>query len=392
MRNISMPSTSLCAVRKDASRWRSFAPGAILLLALCLAPGCARNVIRPGQLPQVYQAPPVTDIQSLDLSRLAGDTVSSELIERGDVLQVTVGSGVANDETISLPLRVTEEGIANVPLVGHIPVAGLELEGCEQAIRAAAIEKAVFRNPQVTVTMKQKRFNRVTVVGAVTKPGVYEISRSSSNLLSALVAAGGLAKEAGNDIEIRRGQPGAGPGAPSPGHSGDRTADEDGRAGTPAHLAGFRPPAAQLIPTNNIHVDLAAAAHSGRSGIKVHDGDVVMVMKQTTQPVHVIGLVAKPGQFQHPTNQQLHVLDAIAMAGGLSSQVADKVYVIRHVPDQPEPVVIQVSIRSAKTSGQENLALAPGDVVSVEQTPATVMVDALKNFVRFGVNAAAPVF
>jgi len=79
------------------------------------------------------------------------------------------------------------------------------------------------------------------------------------------------------------------------------------------------------------------------------------------------------------------------MAGGLSSQVADKIYVIRHVSDQPEPVVIQVSVRDAKTSGQENLALAPGDVVSVEQTPATVMVDGLKSLVRFGVNAAAPV-
>jgi len=366
---------------------------ALALLLLCGPLGCARNIIRPGQLPQVYQAPPVTDIQSLDLSRLAGDTVSSELIERGDVLQVTVGSGVANDETVSVPLRVAEDGVANVPLVGRIPVAGLELEGCEQAIRAAAIENNIFRNPQVTVTMKQKRFNRVTLVGAVNKPGVYEISRSSSNLLAALVAAGGLAKDAGSDIEIRRGQPGQAPGSPAlPGVSGDRTVDEQDRAGTAAHLAGYRPPAARLIPTQNMHVDLAAAAHSGQSGIQVRDGDVVMVMKQTTQPVHVIGLVAKPGQFQHPPNQQLRVLDAIAMAGGLSSQVADKIYVIRHVPDQPEPVVIQVSVRAAKTSGQENLALAPGDVVSVEQTPATVMVDALKSFVRFGVNAAAPVF
>jgi polysaccharide export outer membrane protein len=66
--------------------------------------------------------------------------------------------------------------------------------------------------------------------------------------------------------------------------------------------------------------------------------------------------------------------------------------VIRHAPDQPEPLVIQVSVRAAKTDGQENLPLAPGDVVSVEQTPATVMVDVLKSFVRLGFNAAAPGF
>ena len=365
-----------------------------LVLKLCamllvLGPvGCARSVIRAHRLPTVYEAPPVANVQELDLSRLAGDTVSSELIERGDVLQVTVGSGVANDEMVTVPLRVAEDGMANVPLVGSIPVAGLELEGCEQAIRAAAIQRDIFRNPQVTVTMKQKRFNRVTVVGAVAKPGVYDISRSNSNLLSALVSAGGLGKEAGNDIEIRRGQPGAVPGYPGvPGQTGDRTAE----GGTPAQLTGFRPPES-LIPSSNIHVDLAAAAHSGRSGVQVKDGDVVMVMKRVVKPIHVIGLVAKPGQYEPPTNQQMRVLDAIAVAGGMSSQVADKIYVIRQVPDRQEPLVIQVSVSEAKSNGRENLALAPGDVVSIEQTPATVMLDALKNFVRFGVSAAAPVF
>lgn len=371
---------------RTLGRW--LACCALVLLATLAPLGCGRHVIRAHRLPTVYDAPPVANVQALDLSRLAGDTVSSELIERGDVLQVTVGSGVANDEMVTVPLRVAEDGMANVPLVGNIPVAGLELEGCEQAIRAAAMSRDIFRNPQVTVTMKQKRFNRVTVVGAVTKPGVYEVSRSSSNLLSALVAAGGLAKEAGNDIEIRRGQPGAAQGGPvMPGQTGDRTAD----GGTPAQLTGFRP-SERLIPSSNIHVDLAAAAHSGQSGVAIKDGDVVMVMKRATKPIHIIGLVTKPGQYEPPANQQMRVLDAIAVAGGMSSQVADKIYVIRHVPDKQEPLVIEVSVREAKSNARENLALAPGDVVSIEQTPATVMLDALKNFVRFGVSAAAPVF
>jgi polysaccharide export outer membrane protein len=354
--------------------------------------GCARNILSVDRLPARFEAPRVTNVQQLDLSRLAGATVSSELIERGDVLQVTIGSGVSNDEMLTVPLRVAEDGTANVPIVGGVPVAGLELEGSEQAIRAAAITRNVYRNPQVTVTLKQKRINRVTVVGAVKKPGVYDVSRSSSHLLAALVAAGGLSEDASNDVEIRRGRPATATGGPY-----DPTAGSDRVAGTPAQLAGYPgqpvPPAsAQLIPTANVHIDLAAAAMQGDSGVPVGDGDVVMVIKRVPKPVHVIGLVSKPGQYELPANQQMRMLDAVAMAGGLSSQVADKVYVIRQVPNEPEPVVIQVSIQDAKTNGRENLALAPGDVVSIEQTPATVMLEALKNFVRFGASAAVPIF
>ena len=51
--------------------------------------------------------------------------------------------------------------------------------------------------------MDAKRVDRVTVVGAVKKPGVYEIPRGSSDLLAAIVTAGGLADDAGTEVEIR---------------------------------------------------------------------------------------------------------------------------------------------------------------------------------------------
>ena len=40
---------------------------------------------------------------------------------------------------MTTPVRVGEEGTAPVPLVGDVRLAGLELEGAEQSIRAAAI-------------------------------------------------------------------------------------------------------------------------------------------------------------------------------------------------------------------------------------------------------------
>jgi polysaccharide export outer membrane protein len=96
-----------------------------------------------------------------------------------------------------------------------------------------------------------------------------------------------------------------------------------------------------------------------------------------------LGLVTKPGEFPFPPNQELRVLDALAIAGGCSSPVAEKVLVIRHLPNHKEPVKIAVSIQAAK-SGQENITLAPDDTVMVEQTPETVVLDLLKTFIHFG--------
>jgi polysaccharide biosynthesis/export protein len=55
-----------------------------------------------------------------------------------------------------------------------------------------------------------------------------------------------------------------------------------------------------------------------------------------------------------------------------------------------EPVVIECSIRAAKRGGNANLVLAPGDVVSVEETPLTFTVGTIQNFVRFGFSSAIP--
>ena len=81
------------------------------------------------------------------------------------------------------------------------------------------------------------------------------------------------------------------------------------------------------------------------------------------------------------------MLDAIALAGGSTSIVADKVYVIRPVKGRPQPLVIQASMQRAKHDGQENLILMEGDLVSIEQTPATAVLDSMTKLfhLTFGV-------
>lgn len=117
-----------------------------------------------------------------------------------------------------------------------------------------------------------------------------------------------------------------------------------------------------------------------------------MVTRHDPKPVHVMGLVNKPGQYDLPVNQDLRVLDAIAMAGGASSSVAEKVFVIRQVPGQSEAKVVRVRLSKAKRDGVENLKLAAGDIVSIEQTPFTFALEAVKSFVRVGLSSSLTLF
>src|SRR5450432_276551 len=179
----------------------------VLLITAFLGSGCARNIVDARRLPIEYEAPYVENAQTIDLSQLSAPTIGDDSIDRGDVLDVTVAtsySASADRHPATSPVRVGDDGFADVPLIGRLPLAGLNLSAAEQAIEAAGVERGVFRDPVVTVTMRRQRMSRVTVLGAVEKPGIYEIPHGSCALLNALVAAGGLSKEAGTEVELHR--------------------------------------------------------------------------------------------------------------------------------------------------------------------------------------------
>ena len=67
------------------------------------------------------------------------------------------------------------------------------------------------------MSLANRRTNRISVVGAVEDPGTYELPVAGSDLLSALVAAGGLADNADRTIEIRLPPPAVPTGFPVPG-------------------------------------------------------------------------------------------------------------------------------------------------------------------------------
>jgi polysaccharide biosynthesis/export protein len=358
--------------------WFSCWATVTLLLVLALCSGCNRAVYRVSNLPADCLAPLPTNSQTVNLAGLADATVSSDILQFGDVLEVTMVTDYAKLTTTTTPLRVADDGTIIVPLIGKVAVAGLKPEQAEQLIAAESIARGVFRNPYITLTMKQCRTNKITVVGAVEEPGAVTLPRASSSLLNALVAAGGLSKDADTEVEIRRTD--SRNSIPTESQSMQAT-DKNGN-----NLLQANYQSEQSGPSSPVvKVNLNAVGQGIEKLPDLHDGDVVYVAKRVLKPVYVLGLVTKPGEIPYPANQQLRVLDAIAMAGGCNNPAAEDILVIRQPPGKAEPIRISVGLQAAK-QGQDNLALAPGDIVSVEQTPATTAVEVIRTFFRIGMS------
>lgn len=106
-----------------------------------------------------------------------------------DVLDITVFK--APDLTKSV--QVAETGTINLPLVGEVRAAGKTAAEVERDLEAKLGAK-YLKSPQVTVFVREYNSQRVTVEGAVKKPGVYPV-HGRNLLLESIAMAGGLDKE-----------------------------------------------------------------------------------------------------------------------------------------------------------------------------------------------------
>lgn len=113
------------------------------------------------------------------------------LIGVGDKVDVTV----FQVEDLSFEeLVVDTSGNVQLPLIGAVRGAG-RTAGQMSADIAERLAARYLRNPQVTVAVREAASQKITVDGAVTKPGVYEM-RGSTSLLQAVAMAEGPSRVA----------------------------------------------------------------------------------------------------------------------------------------------------------------------------------------------------
>jgi polysaccharide export outer membrane protein len=366
---------------KKGARMRNPFIGLISMALICVGlPGCFTwGTVSGRNLSPELQAPPVRNLKTLDLARIGKPIEEEPRFQPGDLVEVSVSDLFVEHKTEAFPVRIEEGGEIQLPFLRErIPLDALTSGEAEQTIRVAYTASHLLRNPQVTVRMLEPRTNKVYVLGAVKSPGTYSLRTGESDLLRAIVAAGGLTPEAGTIIEIRRSQANASP-APT------------GPAKLPHILADFKDPSLAVNPpaeaTNEpqedtclVKLDLANEDDVNRAagGFDLRNGDIVSIEQKKFNPFYVTGSVNRPGEYSMPVDRDIHVLQAISLAGGvLRDSNPTHALLLRRMEGKP-PVTIHVRLDRASRFPEENVRLMAGDTLSVEED----LVSTIRKFVR----------
>jgi polysaccharide export outer membrane protein len=102
-----------------------------------------------------------------------------------DLIEIQV-YGIDN---LKREVRVNSRGAVSMPLVGTVYLGGLTSQEAE-AVVASKYEKDDLQDPQVSVFIKEFTSQRITIEGAVNRPGIFPI-RGQTTLLQAMAIAGG---------------------------------------------------------------------------------------------------------------------------------------------------------------------------------------------------------
>ena len=353
--------------------------GTLLVIAICCVSGCSQARYSAATLPSQYVAPHHISARHVDFTSMRRNSIPNEWLQAGDEVTVSIATGVEKGEVPEWELAIAPDGSLNIPLVGAAMVAGLNPNAAAARIRDEAIRRGIYVDPKVTVLLQKKRSFKIAVVGAVNRPDTYEIPATSCDLLTALTMAEGVSDEASRFIQIRHSQAALQNMAMEPPAVGPNG----------VVLASFNP---QSPPPTIVNLDLANIQAISEEALRLYDGSVVQVTREPKRYVSVMGLVRDAKRVEMPDGEDFHLLDAIAQAGGTTLSIADKVFIIRNVDGQADPIVIEASLKEAREGRDSNMLLAAGDVVSVEETTATVTLQAIQTFFRVGFSAALPGF
>lgn len=186
----------------------------------------------------------------------------------GDLLEVSV----YDVPELATKARVSNSGEIYLPLIDYVHVGGLTQEEAQTVIEKRLEDGGFVRNPHVTIFVDEAQSQGVTLLGEVTKPGIYP-DLGDHKLYEILSEAGGFTATASHRIAIiRKGQP------------------------------------------DPIRVDLPRNLADDLSGnVDVMPGDTVTVPRAPV--VYVVGDVGRPSGLI-VDNVSMTVLQALALAGG----------------------------------------------------------------------------
>jgi polysaccharide export outer membrane protein len=251
-----------------------------------------------------------SDAQPVD-SRIGSD----------DLLDITVFEAPEMNVTV----RVSASGEISLPLIGAVHAAGLTPKDLESSLQML-LRRTYMKDPHVGVFVHELQSHPVSVVGAVKSPGVFQI-RGTKTVIEMLSMSGGLADDAGDEVIIT--------------HATE-------------HVINLR----KLL-----------TAPDSSLNVPVHPGDIVKV--PLAGIVYVVGEVAKPGGFVLQNNENISVLQALALAQGLTHTSAlRQARIIRTDPATGNHVEIPLNLGRVFSGKSPDTILQPKDIVFVPNSTA----------------------
>jgi len=260
------------------------------------------------------------------LAQQAGETQpSTQVIEyrigSKDLLEIKVYELPELNQTV----RVAEDGTVSLAVIGKVEVSGLTAQELEKKL-ASILDEKYTKNAHVTVIIREHQ--KIAVIGAVGRPGLYEMAGQTS-LLQMLSEAGGLTPQAGKEIHILR----------------------QNDAGQKERIV--------------LNVD-EIMKKSNDANLMLQPKDEIIVPFDQQLTVFVYGEVKNPGAIQFMESKKITLLQAVAQAGGLTEWAnAVQVLVKRKDPKTGKDLNYWYNLKKIVKGSKPDVYLQDGDVVVV---------------------------
>ena len=384
------------------------------LLGVCLAGSLAAGRAEAQAVPHAAfpLAGQTTILPALSRSPAATDTapLPSYVLSPDDQIEIIVmGHAEFNSSVTLLP-----DGTFNYPVLGKVHAAGLTVDGLTAVLVHGL--RGQLNQPDVTVTLKQGRARKVTVVGdGVKAAGQYDF-KTGMHLLDLLAEAGGPAgapqlvsatletsdgttvsvdlsklladADTAQNLPLAPGdilflvarnpevgqvqvvgevqKPGAYSIMPS-GISVLALLNEAGGALPTARLTQVQIMHAGKVETVDLRPLLTTDLKSNTSHLRIVPGDVLLVPPNKNR-ILALGEVRSPGVLPIPEDQPLHLTTAYALVGGATPDGDKKhIDIIRRDP-AGHATLIAVNMESLLKGkdGQNDLVLQPDDILFIQ--------------------------
>jgi polysaccharide export outer membrane protein len=290
-----------------------------------------------------------------------GDPFRDYKIGPEDLLEISV----FEDEKLNKTVRVSSQGNISLPLLGILKVRGLTGNELEKEIRDLLAEK-YFQDPHVSIFIREYRNQRISVIGAVEKPGVFDVT-GQKTVLEMLAMAGGLKGDpnssAGQLLFVIR-QP---------------ILEED--------TLKEKKNSEEQSPKTFV-IDLEELLVKGDLGLNIPlmHGDVINV--PFSGKVFVGGEVKSPGGFPL-SGKRMTIGQAITLAGGLKYQAnGSETKIFRYSEKGTERETLSVDVYAIQKGEAEDTSLKENDIIIVPKSGVKGFLsgfrDTVKGLLGFG--------